>query len=308
MWRLLGILVASLMLVVAGTPALAQGNKDTARKHFREGHAAFKKGDFEAALTSFETAEEHFHAPPHLLFIARTKVKLGKLAEAYDVYKRLVDEELAPTAPGPFKRAQTEGRADLEKLEPQLGRIFVEVTGASDATITIDGRPVTDGSVVVDPGKYEVVASADGYDPATESVEVTPGAPTRVTMKLTVVLPKEPPKPQAPIADADDGELDLMEILPWAVIGLGAAGLAVGAITGGMAAGKVSDIRDQCPNNPCSPALADDKDSATSLATASTVSFIVGGIIAAGGISWLLVNVTTAEDEVGGQVTIRGTF
>lgn len=302
--------VWALVLLLMSSVALAQptpAEKDEARQHARAGQQAFAKGDFVEAITRFEAAEAIIHAPPHLLFIARSKRELGKLAAAYVVYQQLVKEDLGSGAPAPFLRAQKEGNAELEALEPQLGRLFIEVSGTSDATIELDGEVSTTGTVIVDPGEHEVTARAAGYVTAVEKITVhAGGSPTRVTLKLSPIVP-EGEQPEAPPPPEDDG-FELMPILPWAVIGLGGAVLLVGAITGGVATAKVSDIRDQCPESPCSPVLADDKESATTFATASTVSFIVGGIIAAGGVSWLLVNILTTDDELGGHVTIRGTF
>lgn len=299
-----------LMLLLVSSAALAQSSpadKDEARKQARAGQEAFAKGDFSEAIARFEAAEAIIHAPPHLLFIARAKRELGKLAAAYAVYQRLVKEDLGSNAPGPFVRAQKEGNTELEALEPRLGRLFIDVSGTSGATIQLDGEPTAPGTVIVDPGEHEVTASAEGYVTAVEKVMVNAGgSPTRISLKLVAVEretgPVEPPPP------VEDDDFEIMPILPWAVIGLGGAVLLIGAITGGVATAKVSDIRDQCPESPCSPVLADDKESATTFATASTVSFIIGGIIAAGGVSWLLVNVLTTDDELGGHVTIRGTF
>jgi hypothetical protein len=160
----------------------------------------------------------------------------------------------------------------------------------------------------VDPGELEVVATADGYYPARETVTVSAGgSPAKVTLTLLPIAETPHDEPPAP-PPVEEGEFEILPILPWAVIGLGAAGLAVGAITGGVATAKVGDIRDQCPQSPCPADLADDKDSAITFATVSTVTFIVGGLIAAGGVTWLLIDVMSTEEEVGGNLTFRGSF
>jgi hypothetical protein len=53
-------------------------------------------------------------------------------------------------------------------------------------------------------------------------------------------------------------------------------GLTVGFITGALTFSKAGDVRPQCDNNICAPTAKDDLDSASTLATISTVAFAVG--------------------------------
>ena len=50
-----------------------------------------------------------------------------------------------------------------------------------------------------------------------------------------------------------------------------------------MAMGKHSDLQDKCPNGKCSSDVQSDVDSYHSLGTISTIGFIAGGVLAAGG-------------------------
>jgi hypothetical protein len=73
--------------------------------------------------------------------------------------------------------------------------------------------------------------------------------------------------------------------LVWVGFGVGAAGLLVGGITGGIAAGKASDLKDRCPDNACPrEETEDDYDSTYTMAHVSTVGFVVGGAGAALGL------------------------
>jgi hypothetical protein len=71
--------------------------------------------------------------------------------------------------------------------------------------------------------------------------------------------------------------------------GVGAAALIGGVITGIMAKGKEDDATGQCDaDNRCPTAAEADFDSASSLATTSTVLYIGGGVLAAAGVGMII--------------------
>jgi tetratricopeptide (TPR) repeat protein len=74
--------------------------------------------------------------------------------------------------------------------------------------------------------------------------------------------------------------------LPYVVAGVGAAGLVAGTILGLAAVSKNDDAKAE----PVQKNAMDTRDSAHGLATGSTVSFIVGGVLVVAGASWWLVD------------------
>jgi hypothetical protein len=85
-------------------------------------------------------------------------------------------------------------------------------------------------------------------------------------------------------------------------MGVGGAGLAVGAITGFMALGKHSDLQDKCPNGKCPADVSSDVDSYHSLGTISTIGFIAGGVLAAGGAVLFFTAPKSAPAQTGGFI------
>ena len=77
---------------------------------------------------------------------------------------------------------------------------------------------------------------------------------------------------------------------------VGAVGLIVGAATGAAALSKADELKAACAGQePCpteNEPLADDADT---LATVSTVSFIAGGVLLAGGTAWLLFELLSGD-------------
>ena len=95
------------------SPALAAGltpaEREVARTLATRGFELFQSKDYPHAIESFEQAESRIHAPPHLLYIARSQAKLGKLLAAKATYERILAEKLPDGSPLPFRDAQAWG-------------------------------------------------------------------------------------------------------------------------------------------------------------------------------------------------------
>lgn len=88
--------------------------------------------------------------------------------------------------------------------------------------------------------------------------------------------PPPPPRPPPPPPKKEH------TIYPFVVGGVGAVGLVVGGVLGMSALSKRSDAR----NEPIQANAIDLDDKAQGLATASTVSFVIGGVLVAAGVAW----------------------
>jgi tetratricopeptide (TPR) repeat protein len=96
--------------------------------------------------------------------------------------------------------------------------------------------------------------------------------------------PVAPPPPQPPPTSRDEGA-SVHGPMPWVVGGIGVAGIGAGAVFGMLALSR----KDDAVGSPVQRDAIDLKNDATNLATVSTVSFIVGGVLAAVGVGWWLV-------------------
>jgi hypothetical protein len=302
--RLPIVAVAIAWMLLTGHGSAQDSQLEAARAMARAGHELYRTGDYEGAIERFEAAEAIVHAPPHLLFIARSKVELGRLVSGRGIYRRLLDEELGDDAPGPFAKAQREGEVELAALEARIPKLAIRIEGAAEARVTVDGE-VADvrQPVWVDPGEHEVAAETDGYQRAARRVTVRAG-----DEPLAVRLEMMPSPELQPAAEAERDDGSSMSIPALTLLGAGAAGLVVGAITGLLAASKVSELRDRCPDNPCAPENAPLKEEATTLATVSTIGFVAGGLLAAGGGTWLVIDVMASDEEVAAFAGIGGAF
>ncbi len=134
---------------------------------------------------------------------------------------------------------------------------------------------------------------------------VLPGAPS------TASSPVEPSPAASVVTTGATGETSAAADSPGAgqrmagvVAGaVGMVGLGLGAVFGGVAAAKWSSAKSACNGQPVSCTTDpnsvgfQDKDSATTMATLSTVSFIAGGVLAAGGLVVFLTAQTRPSSE-----------
>jgi tetratricopeptide (TPR) repeat protein len=103
-------------------------------------------------------------------------------------------------------------------------------------------------------------------------------------------LPEPPQKPvDQPKPDSGAGPSPW----PWVIAGVGAAGLAVGGALGGVALAKNSDAEAASVQADAFALRSDAED----LALGSTIAFIAGGAVLAGGFVWGIVDLTSGGSK-----------
>jgi hypothetical protein len=135
-----------------------------------------------------------------------------------------------------------------------------------------------------DPGTHQVTASAPGYLAAQSYVTLTEGGRQELTLSLVkdpnAVAPPAPAvpapaQPAEPITQPPPVPESKPKTAAYVLLGVGAAGLVTGSVTGLMALSKKNDL--DCPDHECPPGTQQDNlDSAKSLALVSTIGFGVG--------------------------------
>ena len=252
----------ALAIVLAGGSALAQPKKaeiEAAKKEAiaiaDKGVEAFRGEKYQDAIDAFSKADQKFHVPKFVLYVARSQVKLGKLLQAKATYQGIVDEKLPQYAPEEFFTAQNDAKKELVELENKIPTVRIEVNGVPQgqaATVTLDGNavaatdlgrplPLNPGahSVVVNlPGRPQLVRSVNLREGGSESVILEMGvtaAPVVTTTAQVTVAPVVTAAPSATGSSepAKPGGLRI-PTLSIAAYGVGAAGLVAGAVFGGL--------------------------------------------------------------------------
>jgi hypothetical protein len=300
----------TLAVVLPATDSLAQEDPGgTAIDAGRAGIELFQEGKFEAALAKFREGDAISHSPVFQIYIARCLVHLGRLIAARATYQQILDEPVADDAPPPWKHAKVDARAELGGLLPRIPSIKpVLLGGDASTTVTVDGAPARAGAAVeVDPGKRTVVATHSGIrrEVVIDVGEREKEKPATIDLRSGKPPPPPPPPPSVE-PEPKEGSL-----VPGAVLlGVGGAGLLVGAITGGVALAKASDIHDRCgtDDGTCPRSLEGqiqpDIDQANTLGYVSTGMLIGGGVVASVGIVLLIVRPGGSDGEPAGQPVV----
>lgn len=230
--------------------------------------------------------------------------------------------------------AEAQGRADkvieidakLADLEGRVPRLMIEVPAEIGAlpgfAITRNGTPIVTArwgkAEPVDPGVYEIEATALGKAPWTAQAEVKePGEsvavnvappwaiPARVAEKPAVeVKDKRPSRPASPAAPS------WMRTAGFVGMGVGAAGLGVGAVLGGMALSRKSASDDgHCmANDHCDQAGFDLRTEARVLGNGSTAAFIVGGVVLGAGVTLFVLSPSDSKRKEAGEERARASL
>lgn len=293
--------VVSGALLAFAPSALAEPtpqDKEHARDLMADGRDKRDRDDLAGALESFQQADAIMHVPTTGYEVAKTQELLGKLLEARATVDAIAKLPISPNDPPPFGEARTKAEALAKELDGKLGHL--EIVAPPGARVAVDDMPIAslEAPVHVTPGPH-VVTDGD----ARVEVTVLAGETKDVTLirepKVVARAPEPPKKFPVPT-------LSLIGF------GVGAAGLAVGAVTGVMAIGDEGDISERCGGTKrCDRSVEDDLDAAKTKATISTVGFIVAGVGVAVGVAGFFLTPKT-EAKVG-AVTIdfarmRATF
>jgi hypothetical protein len=194
--RLVGSMgLAALSLLVSSTVAAqSSADKATARELAQEGIKAAKAGDCKLALDRLQKAQSLYDAPVHLINIARCQVKLGRLVDASESYRKLVRSDLPAGSPAAFKEAVDLAQPELDQLLPLIPKLTISVKpeGLEGVEVAVDGQAVS--TVVLgmarpaDPGEHEVTARARGYRSVSRKVALK----ERGTGSVELVLEVDP--------------------------------------------------------------------------------------------------------------------
>jgi tetratricopeptide (TPR) repeat protein len=285
--------------------ALDDQTRAAARAIGEEGLALYDQGKYVDALDRFERADDLIKAPTLGLMAARSLEKLGRLVEASERYQQVAGMKVDAGATEAFKQAQAAATKEREALVPRIPNVEVSVAGPGAEQVTslmLDGRrlpPEKTGSarpisakIPVDPGDHRLEAKAEAGE-AFERFSLSEGATERVVLTLTGSPNKLLVPPGKGAAEPGQAAKDssssppperkgkTQETIGWVSLGVGAAGVAVGVVTGSIAAGKHAGFTDPPCNDDlktCPAEFQDDIDSYNTLRPVSSVGFIVGGV------------------------------
>ncbi len=263
------VLAASALIAAPAGAAGSVADREAARSLAGKAYQLYQERDYRRAIELFDQAEARFHAPPHLLYVARAQAKLGLLVEARATYLRVLDDRLALDAPAPFKEAQGSARSEITEVEALTPSLVVALQGSapSGARVLIDGEPIAPGDLgrplPRNPGAHTVTIEAPGMARVERTAVLESGHGDE---RVELPLPSAAVRTVVPAA---------------IVLALGAVGLGVGTTGAILLRGA-------------SPA------STTDLRIAEIAGFAAGGAAVATGIVLLALHARAAPAAVSG--------
>jgi hypothetical protein len=310
------------------------GDATVAEALFREGRELMQAGDLARACPKLKESYTQDPATGTLLALALCEEAAGRFSSAWASFNGVVDRARKEADTARAEAAQRHATA----LEPRLSKLTFEVppelAKLPGFQLTRDGVPVPEavwGSAIpTDPGSHIVVATADGK--TSFRSEVTLGAEADAQTVRVPMLQDDGTQrsatgaqPQAPLvaSSSDMGaskpRWNTLQISGLAVGGLGVLGLGAGVVFGLRAKGLDDDSK---ADGHCDTTGCDDKglglnEDARSAGNLSTVFFVAGGALVAGGITLYFVGATREKAAVGitpffssrhASVTLHGGF
>jgi hypothetical protein len=250
----LPLLVVAPPLLLTPRYAFAQkagDSKSKARDLFKAGAKAIEQGKHAEGLPMVEEAEALFHAPTHLLWIARGKVGMNQLLDARDTYKKLIDEQLPASASDAFKEAQATASTELSTLDKRIPKLIVRPRpeNAAGLEVKMNGDALAPDRLGVPfdvaPGSFTFQARANGLEASNVTVDAVERSTTEVRLVLHPFGQKGSEDSGASVVKVKQEDWPPMKIAGVALMAGGGAALAAGGALGALYFVRTSEADDK---------------------------------------------------------------
>jgi hypothetical protein len=236
------------------------------------------------------------------LWAARALAKQGKLLEAADRYAEVTRLEISKGDEEVQRKAQADAETELESTRTLLPTVTILIDGprSAELLLRVDGVEVSSQLVgeatPLNPGKHQVEVKTAGKLRSRkftlalgEKRELKFKASEQPNNSVDASEPEPPVTPTAGPASSSTNETQhTRRTLGWVSMGVGAAGLVAGGVTGALVLAKRDSLDATCRDGHCPTSQVSDVDNYNTLRTISTTTFVVGGVFAAAGIVLVL--------------------
>lgn len=272
-------------------------DKSAASDVFAKGRDAFMAERWQEALGLFRKSYELKASANTRLMIAKSLQQLSRPVEAYlEMNATLREATRAAASDSKYEQAAEAAKEGLEELRGSVAIIRLRVEGGidglpSDASIRVGDRELArrewSDEVVVEPGATTItLTTTEGFDEKTVSLRA--GGDAEVSLSLPHELPLDrAPKKQA--AEGGGGFAEHQRTIAYVVGGVGAAGMVLFAVFGGLTLSSFDDLGERCPAGECPRGTQNDIDKGKTYQTVANVSAGVGAVgLTAGVLLWVL--------------------
>ena len=277
-------------VLLAVVPAHAEPARDPAAAEilFEKGRTALGRGDVDAACAFFAESLRLDPGAGTLFNLATCEERQGKIASAWQHLREGIAQ-----LPADDPR-QKPAEAHARELAPRIPRLALRLPAnvAPGARVYRDDVELSSVSLglalPLNPGKHRIVATAPGHEPSEAVIVIAEGENKAIVVALGALQPAPARVPTATKPGADAGTL---RVVGFVAAGVGIAGLATGALAGGVATVQASTVRSACDvdTRVCSRSGLDALDTTKTWGSISTASLIAGGALVVAGLVVALV-------------------
>jgi hypothetical protein len=259
-------------------------NQEQARALFKEGNDLLRESLFPQAVKKYRAALELWDHPGIHFTLSLALLNLDQPIAVYRSLEKAMKHGPGPLGAEKYERAQSY----FDLVSDQLGTVEITIN-EPQAKVTLDGKPVLTGPgtyrELLPVGEHQIVASKPEYIDKTVDFVIEPKELERLDVVMFSIDEMTVSKRRWPVW------------MPWAVVGAGAAVLAVG---GGMHTQSSSSFASfdksfdaRCMNG-CDdsevPDLNDDLAAAERQQNIAVTAYVIGGAALVGGLVLVFVN------------------
>ena len=304
--RVRGIAFVLAAGLIAGTTTAAidaraeptEGGAAAAESLFQEARKLMDAKRYSEACPKLVASQKIAPAVGTLLNLADCYERAGQLASAWARFHEAI--ALAQRLGRPDREKTARERAD--KLEPRLIKLTI-VSVEKNVDVKLDGNVLDAAAlgtaVPVDPGKHAIEATAKGKKAFATTIDVSDR--TRSPSVEIPALDADPEASQArsgsgvgsgagsgssgdtKVPDEQTGSGGTQRIVSYVAMGLGGVGVVVGVIFGLRTSSIWTDAKTHCTGLECDRTGVTLATDAKNAGTVSTISFVAGGVLLAGG-------------------------
>lgn len=279
------LLVSTALVALLAPRAALAADSAAAEALFVDAKKLMAEGRLVEACAKFEESLHMEEGIGTLYNLADCHERIGKTASAWGEF----------TSAAALARAQ--GQAAREQaahqraaaLEPRLSKVVVRVNAPRPGLVvkrdeTVVGPGQYGTPIPIDPGEHTISASAPQKKPWSTKIQIAGTAPSTVDVPNLEDAPEVPHPTSVASSSSSSSEGRTQRVIGVTVGSVGVVGLIVGAVFGAVSMSHKSAAEPYCDGDACTDQQGvDAKHSAVVTGNISTVSFIVGGLLVAGG-------------------------
>ncbi|HEX2878301.1 MAG TPA: hypothetical protein VHO25_02070 [Polyangiaceae bacterium] len=311
-WGILSLLLALLWTSPAGAQ---QAISEEAKLYFRNGVELLEQNppNYQDAYHQFKRAYESSQSWKVLGNLGLCSLKLERDGEALDHYQKYLEQggsEVDPEERSAIERdlllvkgnlVQVDFSSDLPEVQLTDSR---QGTSAPPQLYTVNGPT----SLGLRAGTHTLIARAQGKELRWEVV-LAPGQTVSHEFKFAepVAVPAAAPASQAvaaPPAAESSSSGSTLRTVGFVSAGVGGAALIGGVVTALMKKKNEDDARKQCIGDVCAETAQDKFDKAEKFATMTNILLIGGGVLAATGVTLIVVGGSQSEGPSSARLSL----